>query len=63
MAADPERHCLVVFGILLIVFPGAGALSLIWLISVYAIVFGIMLVGLGIRLRSWRGRAASQQAR
>ncbi len=48
------------FGILLILFPGAGALSLIWLIAVYAIVFGVLLVGLGLRLRSWGSRAMSR---
>lgn len=52
----------VVFGILLILFPGAGALSLIWLIAAYAIVFGVLLVGLSLRLRSWGRRAMSHQA-
>jgi len=44
----------VIFGILLIVFPGAGALSLIWLISAYAIAFGVLLILLGLRLRGRR---------
>lgn len=52
----------VAFGILLIVFPGAGALSLIWLIAAYGIVFGVLLVGLSLRLRSWGRRAMSHQA-
>src|SRR3954451_6311570 len=40
----------VVFGILLIVWPAAGALAVVTLIGAYAIVFGIALVALGVRL-------------
>ncbi len=43
----------VVFGILLTLSPLLGALVLaIWL-GVYALIFGAMLVGLGLRLRTW----------
>jgi uncharacterized membrane protein HdeD (DUF308 family) len=41
----------VVFGLLLITFPGAGALTVVWLIGIYALVFGVLLVGLALRLR------------
>ena len=41
----------VVFGLLLIIFPGAGALTVVWLIGIYALVFGVLLVGLALRLR------------
>ena len=41
----------VIFGLLVIAAPGAGALALIWLIGIYAIAFGILLVGLALRLR------------
>ena len=44
----------VLFGLLVIFFPGAGALSLVWLIAVYAFAFGILLIGLGLRLRTWQ---------
>ena len=41
----------VIFGLVVLVAPGAGALGLIWAIGSYAIVFGILLVGLSLRLR------------
>ena len=41
----------VVLGILLLVLPSAGLVTLVWLLGVYAIVFGAMLVGLAFRLR------------
>lgn len=41
----------VVFGALLVVHPGAGALALLWLIASYAIVFGVLLVVLAFRAR------------
>jgi hypothetical protein len=40
----------IVFGSLLVVFPGAGLLSLVWLVGFWAIVFGISSVGLAHRL-------------
>ena len=42
----------VLFGLLLLARPGEGVLALIWVIGAYAIVFGIMLVSLSLRLRS-----------
>lgn len=41
----------ILFGVLLFVFPGAGALALVWMIAGYAIVFGILMIVLGFRLR------------
>jgi uncharacterized membrane protein HdeD (DUF308 family) len=41
----------VIFGIIVLVAPGAGALGLIWAISAYSIAFGILLVGFSLRLR------------
>lgn len=41
----------VVFGLLVLFAPGAGALGLIWAIAAYSIVFGVLLIGLSFRLR------------
>ncbi|WP_247869715.1 HdeD family acid-resistance protein [Herbaspirillum sp. ST 5-3] len=42
----------IVFGALVFLFPGAGALALIWWISLYAVVTGVLLLALSIRLRT-----------
>jgi uncharacterized membrane protein HdeD (DUF308 family) len=42
----------ILFGLLLVLLPGPGALSLIWLIGAYALVFGIAQIVFSIRLRS-----------
>lgn len=44
----------VIFGVLLFFFPTGGAVAVIWLIGSYAILFGVLLVILGLRLRGWR---------
>jgi len=42
----------VLFGVLLVVQPAAGALAVLWLIATYAVVFGVLLVLLGFKMRS-----------
>ncbi|HET9758109.1 MAG TPA: DUF308 domain-containing protein, partial [Candidatus Limnocylindrales bacterium] len=41
----------IVFGLLLFLFPAAGALTIVWIIGGFAIAFGILLIMLGWRLR------------
>jgi uncharacterized membrane protein HdeD (DUF308 family) len=43
----------VIFGVLLVIFPGAGALAVVWLIATYAVIFGILMIVLAFRIRSW----------
>ena len=43
----------ILLAILLIAFPGEGALAAIWLIGIYAVLFGISTVIFGLKLRSW----------
>jgi len=42
----------ILFGVVLFLNPGPGALALVWLIGSYAILFGILLIALGLRLHS-----------
>jgi uncharacterized membrane protein HdeD (DUF308 family) len=41
-------------GILLFLQPAAGSLAIVWMIAGYALIFGVLLVILGIRLRNWK---------
>ncbi len=41
----------VLFGVLMIANPGAGALAVVWVIGAYAVFFGVLLVMLALRLR------------
>ena len=43
----------VAFGVLTMLMPGAGALSLAWLIGPYAIAFGALQLGATLRPRRW----------
>lgn len=44
----------VIFGLMVLAAPGAGALALIWVIAAYAVVFGIILVAFSFKLRNHR---------
>ncbi len=41
----------IIFAIILILFPGSGALSLTWLIGFFAIMYGVLLIVFSLRLR------------
>jgi uncharacterized membrane protein HdeD (DUF308 family) len=43
----------IVFGILVAIYPGVGALTIVLWIGAFSLVIGAMLIGLGFRLRSW----------
>ena len=50
----------IAFGALVAIFPGAGALAIVLWIGAFALVFGILLVILGFKLRSWVRRTIDQ---
>jgi uncharacterized membrane protein HdeD (DUF308 family) len=43
----------IVFGVLVAIYPGVGALTIVLWIGAFSLVIGAMLIGLGFRLRSW----------
>lgn len=42
----------ILVGVLVISRPGAGALAVVWLIGVYAVIFGILMAYLGFKVRN-----------
>jgi uncharacterized membrane protein HdeD (DUF308 family) len=56
----------VVFGVLLMYSPGAGMLAVLWLLAAYAIIYGVILLVLAFRARSFAkqvtGGAAAAKA-
>jgi uncharacterized membrane protein HdeD (DUF308 family) len=44
----------VLFGLIVLFAPGAGAVGLIWAIGCYSMVFGILFIALALRLRKHR---------
>lgn len=51
----------VLFGFVLATWPATGALALVVFIGAYAIVFGVLLIGLGLRLRRGHATAAGRR--
>ncbi len=47
--------CSVALGVLLLLQPGVGVLALIWWLGSFAILFGVLLLALAFRIRSWGG--------
>jgi uncharacterized membrane protein HdeD (DUF308 family) len=52
----------VLFGAIILIAPGAGALGLVWAIAAYSIVFGIIFIALSLRLRKHSHGAATPAA-
>ena len=49
----------VLLGILIVRRPGVGLLTLVWVVGAYAMVYGIVLIGLAFKLRGHRQRAGT----
>jgi uncharacterized membrane protein HdeD (DUF308 family) len=48
--------------LVLVLFPGPGALALVLWIGAYALVSGVLLIALAFRLRSWLKSGSPQLA-
>ncbi|MDB5761539.1 MAG: hypothetical protein JWQ21_534 [Herminiimonas sp.] len=53
----------IIFGIVVFLFPDAGALALVWLISFYAMLSGVLLLTLAFRVRAGTTVAADKTDR
>jgi uncharacterized membrane protein HdeD (DUF308 family) len=53
----------VIFGLILAVLPGVGILSLIWLIGIYAVAFGVLLLIAAFRVRGQDNRRGERPRR
>ena len=47
----------ILFGVLLLARPGIGALAVVWMIGLYAVIFGGLLIALGFRVRALKDAA------
>jgi uncharacterized membrane protein HdeD (DUF308 family) len=54
--------CMVILGVLLVMRPGAGALSVMWLISCFAVVWGLLLLVLAFKLKGVKDKLQLQPA-
>ncbi|MBI4290386.1 MAG: DUF308 domain-containing protein [Betaproteobacteria bacterium] len=53
----------MVFGVLVFLFPAVGVLAMVWLIGLYAVSTGMLLLALALRARNWdTAREASRAA-
>jgi len=52
----------ILFGIVILRNPGAGAVGVVWMIGAYAFLFGILLIMLGFRLKGFANRVDSVAA-
>ena len=49
----------ILFGVLMFLQPGAGALAVVWLIGSFSLFFGILLIALGFKLKGLASRMAT----
>jgi uncharacterized membrane protein HdeD (DUF308 family) len=49
----------IAFGVLMFLQPGAGALTVVWLIGSFSLIFGILLIVLGFKLKGLASRTAT----
>jgi len=45
----------IAFGVLLVMYPESGLLAVVWLLGIYAVIFGITQIMLGFRLKGMAG--------
>ncbi len=63
LGAVDKRHLvalgaalILTLGALLVIWPTSAGFALVWLAGAYTLVFGLLQVGLGLRIRNWQTR-------
>jgi len=46
----------ILFALVILSRPGVGALAIVWLTGIYAIIYGVLMIALAFRLKSWHPR-------
>jgi len=46
----------IAFGALIFFFPDAGLIALAWILGIYAIMFGLLLIPLSLKLKRWKDK-------
>ena len=49
----------IILGVFMAIFPGVAAVAIVWLIAAYAILFGLIMLGLAFKLRGWQHRGST----
>jgi len=52
----------ILFGALVVAYPASGALAVVWIIGLYAVLFGATLIALGFKLRGFQSQLPSVHA-
>ena len=47
----------ILFGVVVLIWPTAGLVTVIWIIGIWAVVWGIILIVLGVKLRKAAARS------
>ncbi len=50
----------ILLGVTLAIWPGSGALAIVWLIGGYAIAFGVLQIVLAFRVKGWSSQITSE---
>ena len=53
----------IVLGVLLFIQPVAGGIAIIWTVAAYAVIFGVLLIALGFRLKNQNAPGSRQALR
>jgi len=63
MVIGAGRDRIITLGVLLFLQPVAGGIAIIWTVAAYAVIFGVLLIALGFRLKNQNAPGERQALR